>query len=187
MVSKEKWRKIIVGRLKTLDGNEKLEMTKRIHNRLYEQPEWKNAKVIGTTISTQNEIDTSAIIEKAWAEGKQIVVPKCIPKKKQLIFYQISSYDELEVSYFNLREPIPHLVKEILPSEIDLLLVPGVVFEPIGYRIGHGGGYYDRFLHDRNVMTVSLCFNMQVVEGIPKEAHDIPVKKIITENGVILG
>lgn len=186
-MNKKEWRKEILSLLNGIDGTVKKEMAKSLHNFLYEQPEWKTAKVLGTTISTKNEIDTYAIIEKAWEHGKQVVVPKCVPEKKQLSFYQITSFDDLEDSYFNLREPIPHLTRQVSPSQIDLLLVPGVVFDRTGYRIGHGGGYYDRFLKGKNFLTASLCFNLQVINEIPKEVHDIPVKKIITENGVILG
>ena len=72
------------------------------------------------------------------------------------------------------------------PSEVDLIIVPGVAFDKCGYRIGYGGGYYDRFLSNLDHVTkISLAFNMQLIDKIPTDHFDIPVNYIITEKEII--
>ena len=75
-----------------------------------------------------NEVNTYPIIEKAWEEGKKIVVPKCNKGTRTMSFRQISNLNQLETVYMNLREPIPALTEEVNACEIDLLIVPGVAY-----------------------------------------------------------
>ena len=72
-----------------------------------------------------------------------------------------------------------------MPSQIDLLIVPGLAYTQAGYRLGFGGGYYDRFLRDYDGKTISLAFNCQMIPQIDLEEHDLPVSKIITNTEVI--
>ena len=83
-------------------------------------------------------------------------------------------------------EPIVEETTSIKKEVIDLQIVPGVVFSNEGYRIGFGGGYYDRYLTDYNGYTLSLAFECQTGYVIPIETHDIPVRKIYTEKREIL-
>lgn len=145
---------------------------------------WKNASSVGITISQGFEWDTKAIIEAAWNDNKQVSVPKCDPSIKALTFYQLTTYEQLEVVYYNLKEPNPDQSQETEKSTIDLLIVPGLLFDPSGYRIGFGGGYYDRFLTNFPNTTVSLISKGQLVKEIPKEKFDLPVNYLITEDGL---
>jgi len=147
---------------------------------------WKQAKTIGITVSRPPEVDTFQIIPKAWEQGKQVVIPKCLPKTKEMEFRILEKFSQLERVYFNLYEPIVDKTKKVDPNQIDLLIVPGLAFNSSGYRLGFGGGYYDRFLKHYNNETVSLAFPQQLVEEIPVEAHDLPVGKIITSQGVFV-
>lgn len=139
-----------------------------------------DASTIGLTISSFPEVDTWGIIKELWRIGKKVVVPKCTPLDRTMTFYQIQSFDQLERVYMHLLEPNPLLCKEINPKEIDILVVPGIVYNPKGYRIGYGGGYYDRFLTEFKGDTLSLAFEMQVVKDIEYDVFDLPVDKIIT-------
>ncbi|OIK16558.1 5-formyltetrahydrofolate cyclo-ligase [Bacillus sp. MUM 116] len=158
----------------------------KIANRLFDDQDWKNAGVIGITISKEPEVDTYQIIRKAWELGKQVAVPKCLPMEKLLSFRILTEFSQLESVYYGLLEPKVELSKEINPQEIDLLIVPGVVYTKEGYRIGFGGGYYDRFLSNFRGKTTSLAFNIQVVPDFRIEKHDLPVSKIITNKEVII-
>lgn len=155
----------------------------KIRENLFSSSTWKKAKTIGVTVSRGAEWDTSKIMEEGWQLGKKICVPKCYPKEKKLVFYEIDNFEQLEISFYNLKEPIVEKTKVVEKEEIDLLIVPGVVFNENGYRIGFGGGYYDRYLVDFPNDTVSLAWSGQVVESLPVEEHDIAVGKIITEKG----
>ncbi|WNF37765.1 5-formyltetrahydrofolate cyclo-ligase [Bacillaceae bacterium IKA-2] len=151
-----------------------------IKNKLLQSKEWDEATTIGITIATKREIDTIPIIEAGWKQGKQIVVPKCFPKEKKLNFYQINSFLEVEDSFYSLKEPITTLTPFVNKEQIDLVIVPGLIFDKEGYRIGFGGGYYDRYLNGYHNDTIALAFDFQLVDEVPKEAYDIPVRKIIT-------
>lgn len=156
-----------------------------IHNRLYQSEEWLQSDCIAITISTKYEIDTIPIIERAWNEGKKVAVPKCNPQDKTMVFRYLQHFDQLEKVYNDLQEPRELMTEIALNSELDLIIVPGVAFAPNGYRIGFGGGYYDRFLQHYNGLTISLLLPEQLYENIPYEPFDRPVQKLIFPNGVM--
>lgn len=158
----------------------------QIATRLYNDEDWKQAGMIGVTISRRPEVDTLQIIRKAWEQGKQVVVPKCFPKAKKMTFYSISEFSQLTSTFFGLSEPIEAVTQKVASEQIDLLIVPGLAYTKNGYRIGFGGGYYDRYLANFTGKTVSLAFDLQIIPDFTVEQHDIPVAKIITTEKVIL-
>lgn len=160
------------------------EWCQNISEILFSSDSWKQARTIAITISRGREVNTLPIIEQAWNEGKQVVVPKCYPNEKRMEFRIIQSLHELEVVYFGLQEPVIEKTVPWQKDEIDLIIVPGIVFDENGYRIGYGGGYYDRFLEDYKNRTISLAFSLQLMPFVPREDHDIPVHYIITERGM---
>ena len=113
-------------------------------------------------------------------------MPKCENQTRDMDFRIINSYDDLEKVYLDLQEPIIAESESVKKDEIDLQIVPGVVYADNGFRIGFGGGYYDRYLIDFTGDMVSLAFEIQTDQMIPFEDHDIPVQKIFTENGIII-
>lgn len=157
-----------------------------IAKKLYQDPEWLLADTVGITISNPPEVDTYQIIRKAWELGKKVVVPKCDPETKHLHFRKLDHFSQLESVFFGLYEPNPTQTIEMKADEIDLLIVPGLAFTREGYRLGFGGGYYDRFLMDYHRATYSLAFTEQIVDILPIERHDLPVDKIITDEEVVV-
>lgn len=152
---------------------------------LIQMKEWKDAKTIAVTISFGKEVSTNKIIEQAFKEGKTVCVPKCNGKTKEMTFYSFISYNQLQKGYADILEPDP-LKTDYIPShKIDLLIVPGVVFQPSGHRIGYGGGFYDRFLSSFNGKTLSVVFDFQVISSIPIDQYDLPVSKIITNKRIV--
>ncbi|MGE6629312.1 5-formyltetrahydrofolate cyclo-ligase [Bacillus sp. NPDC077027] len=154
-----------------------------VYEHLFQMPEWREAKTIGLTISRGLEVPTAPIIEEAWKEGKMVCVPTCFPKDKQMIFYQYTAQTRMTSGYFGLKEPDPQSSTPVKKDKMDLMVVPGVCFDQKGYRIGYGGGYYDRYLHHYKGVKLALAFSIQVLEEVPKETHDIPVSLIVTEKG----
>lgn len=177
---KKTFRKQILENLSKMEKLQYEQLSSDIALRLYDEPLWKEAKTVGITISRFPEVDTYQIIRKAWEEGKQIVVPKCLPKNREMIFRQIVQFNQLESVYSGLLEPIEAVTKEVPLNHIDLLIVPGVAFTKEGYRLGFGGGYYDRLLLKYNGKKISLAFESQIVSELPIEPHDLPVSKIMT-------
>ncbi|HFK1761935.1 5-formyltetrahydrofolate cyclo-ligase [Bacillus wiedmannii] len=179
-------RKQIIEHMNSLSEERYTTLSEQIAFSLYAQKEWVEAKTIGITLSMENEVNTYPIIEKAWEEGKNVVVPKCNKGTRTMSFRQISNFDQLETVYMNLREPIPALTEEVGADEIDLQIVPGVAYTGRGERIGYGGGYYDRYLVHYKGKTLSLAYSFQMVEHIPVEPFDKNVEKIITEKGTMV-
>lgn len=157
----------------------------RIHDRLIALPEFQRAQIIGVTISAFPEVETRQLIERMWQLGKQVAVPRCKPKTHEMDFYIFTSFEQLEKVYMELLEPVPVLTIAVAPSDIDLMIVPGIVFDELGYRIGYGGGYYDRYLPTFKGATVALCFSSQIVAKVPKDSYDYPIDRIVTEEAII--
>ncbi|MCM3389942.1 5-formyltetrahydrofolate cyclo-ligase [Ureibacillus chungkukjangi] len=152
---------------------------------LFREPSIIKGKTIAITISNKQEVDTKKIIESLWQLKKKVVVPKCNSKDRSMKFYEIEHFNQLENVYMDLQEPNPECTQLVHPEEIDCIIVPGIVFDKKGYRIGYGGGYYDRYLSRFDGMLISLAFNLQVIDDVPKESFDIPVDLLITETETI--
>lgn len=185
-MTKEMTRKSIREQLTSLDEETYNNFSKQIEEQFLKQVANTDITTIGITISSFPEVDTSSIIKQLWAMGKNVVVPKCSPSDRTMVFYQIQHFDQLEQVYMHLLEPNPLLTKEVTPNDIDLLVVPGIVYSREGYRIGYGGGYYDRFLMGYEGNTLSLAFAIQMVKEVESDIYDLPVDQIITPNEIFL-
>src|SRR5690625_1011917 len=180
---KGKLRVKILKQLKALDDKKKSVIEKKLSDRLFQQAFWQHANVIGVTYSTLIEWDTEQIIQQAWKEEKIVVIPKSNQTTKTMDFYQINAWSDLERGYANILEPKETVSKEKMNDCIDLLIVPGLMFDEHGYRLGFGGGFYDRYLADptHHCTLVSLASQFQIVDKLPIDNYDIPVDYIITE------
>lgn len=184
-MDKSRKRKQAINHLKQMTENEKFNIEKKMESHITSSLLWKKAKVIGLTVSKDFEWDTWMLIKQAWEEKKQVVIPKCIPNNKKMNFYMINSASDLILGNFNILEPKVNEEKRVNKNDIDLLIVPGVLFDKQGYRIGFGGGYYDRFLVDYSNATLSMSSEENVINELPKDPYDMSVQHIVTENGFI--
>ncbi|MCH1624932.1 5-formyltetrahydrofolate cyclo-ligase [Fredinandcohnia quinoae] len=185
METKKVLRKEMKEHLQLIDDSFLKIWSKSITEKIITLPEWNHAKTIGITISGKHEVNTEELIKMAWKANRRVVVPKCIPSTKKLVFREITSFSQLEVVFYGLKEPIEDQTKEVDQGDIDLLIVPGLRFTKEGYRLGHGGGYYDRFLTTYEGNTISLAFDIQIIDSLPIETFDLPVQKIITNEQMI--
>jgi len=186
-LNKKSLRKQILENRGRLSEEDLMKYSKNIAEKLYDMNFYKTAKRIMSFISFGDEVNTHDIIKDSINRGKSIVVPITIPDTKELKVSEILGFSELETGYYDILSPKKEFIRFVDPSTIDLILVPGVVFATNGYRVGYGGGYYDRFLSkiDKNVKKIGLAFDLQIVEKVPTEDFDIPVDIIITEKGII--
>lgn len=152
---------------------------------LYKEAYWQEASCIALTISRFPEVDTIPIIHEAWKQGKQVVLPRIKQESKQMDFYLIHHFSQLEETVFGLKEPKPSEATIQTPADIDLMIVPGVAYTKEGYRIGFGGGYYDRYLPSFQGTTVSLLFQEQLVSSLPIETHDQAISHLLVPGGVL--
>ncbi|MFI8685401.1 5-formyltetrahydrofolate cyclo-ligase [Rossellomorea sp. NPDC077527] len=180
-MSKKEQRKSQLQTLKSIDPISYQQKCFQIEQRLFHSSEWKNSQVVAVTVSKPPELDTWNIIKRGWEEGKTVVVPKCLPQKRQLIFYKLSDFHQLEQSYFHLYEPDPDESTSVHNESIQLMIVPGLSYTIKGYRLGFGGGYYDRLLAGFSGTVMSLAFEEQMVDALPVEPFDMKVSTILTE------
>ncbi len=167
--------------LSTMSDNTYHSQSLAIVKKVLQEPYIIEANTIGVTISNKPEVDTFLLIEELWQLGKKVAVPKCHPKTREMSFYAIDSFAQLETVYMHLREPIPERCEFVDANEMDVILVPGVVFDRYGYRIGYGGGYYDRYvLNYKKGKLLSMLFDEQIIDRVPTEEHDCPVDIIVT-------
>lgn len=168
-------------RLNKLSNEEYIERSLIIHEKLLREPSIIEGNTIAITISNFPEVDTHELIQALWKANKRVAVPKCNPDTKEMTFYIFQSFEQLESVYYNLLEPIEELTQKVSKEELDVIIVPGIVFDLNGFRIGFGGGYYDRYLPGFNGHLISLAFHEQVVATVPKQSYDVPVRLIITD------
>ncbi|WP_456278285.1 5-formyltetrahydrofolate cyclo-ligase [Bacillus sp. AK128] len=185
MKTKKELRLEIKSKLQSLSTYEFEQANKRIVEQFFNTESWKKSDSLGLTISRGREIETKTIIERAWAMGKKVAVPKCFPEEKRMSFYFITSNQQLEEVFFGLKEPIPSMTEPASEIDLDLLIVPGICYTKKGYRIGYGGGYYDRYLENYHNSTLSLLMECQLVPKIPIEPHDFSIQQMITEERII--
>src|SRR5690625_4463556 len=182
-MKKSTLRKQILVKLKNINPNKKMNIESELYPSVFQASLWKSANVIGITCSQPFEWNTYPIIEQAWLEKKIVTVPKSYPKTNEMKFFQINNKRQLVKGYANILEPDVHKTIRIDEQKIDLLFVPGLLFDHDGYRIGFGGGYYDRFLQQFTNPTVSLVGDLQMTDKIPRDSFDIPVQYLVKKEG----
>lgn len=131
----------------------------------------------------RNEIAIIRFMEFFLKRPRRLVLPRVDASKKSIQIFEVNNLEcDLELSSWGIKEPKLHL-PQVDPLEIDMILIPGVVFDKNGFRIGYGGGFYDRFLPSTKAYKVGIGFALQVVEQVPKEPWDVQLDALITEQG----
>jgi 5-formyltetrahydrofolate cyclo-ligase len=189
-MDKKAWREMISKEKEDMTWSEWDHLSSSITAKTLLLPEWKRAEKVALYYSVEKEVDTKGILENGWSSGKNMFLPKSEPTTKKLTFFEVKDYGQLQIGAFGIHEPIPEKCRHLDKKELDLVIVPGVVFDTKGYRIGYGGGFYDRFLENNkvhNIPTLSLAFSFQVIDvHLPIDRFDIPVDQIITEEQLIV-
>ncbi len=182
----------------------KKELRRKIQNKRNNLPIWdrkKRSKIIAEKfVSTayyinsnniliyypfRSEIDVTIIIRQALENKKNIILPR-VHNRKLKLFYVDNLKKQLERGTHGIMEPTAGLCRTAKISDIDLVIVPGLVFDKNLNRLGYGGGFYDRLLPliPAEVKKIALCFNIQVVESIPVSEQDIKVDLLITDTNI---
>lgn len=133
----------------------------------------------------KHEINTFEIAIDALSKGKKIAFPRCI-EDNRMVYHYISSLDDLVPGMYGIKEP-----KEDLPlfststTERVVCILPAIVYDKKGYRLGYGKGYYDRFLSDFKGTKAGLIYSEYILDNIPHGKFDLRSDFVITEKGVI--
>ena len=169
---KAELRKKILQEMKTLSQEQKQAMDRVLTEGFLQHPFYQEAKTIATYLSFPHEFQTQELIKK-------VLIPKTYPQRR--MEFVVYDPQQLAKTSFGLLEPQGDL-EVVEPSQIDLIHVPGLAFTTEGYRIGYGGGYYDRYLEHFAGHTMSTIYPCQVQE-FNLENHDIPVQEVLTYEG----
>lgn len=180
MNSKNELRKNFLRSRDSLDVYFRNNSDKLIFDRLINSEIFSESDLILTYVSVRNEVDTRELISYCFRIGKRVAVPYCT--KNEMIFYEISSLDDLEFIQFGI--PTVDISKQsrAIISDNTLCIVPALSFDKYGNRLGYGGGYYDRFFSSKNIKSVGLCREIFLSDFLPSEKHDVRIKLIFTEN-----
>ena len=153
----------------------------RITEALTQLPEYRNAERIMAYADYNHEVITRYIIEQAWKDGKEVAVPKVFGK--DMVFYRLTDFSQLESGYFGIPEPKED--GETVSWEEAMMVMPGVAFDVNCNRVGYGGGFYDRFLEKHpEVCRVAVGFSFQILPEVPTEPTDIRPQVIVTEENI---
>jgi 5-formyltetrahydrofolate cyclo-ligase len=141
------------------------------------------APVVLLTLPFRSEWDTRPLVRLAQDAGMTVVLPRVVPEQRMLRLYAITDLDrDIELGFQDIPEPRT-ACPCIAPDAIAFALVPGVAFDPVGARLGYGGGFYDRLLPllAAGTPVVAGAFETQVVERVPVAPHDLRVDTLVTE------
>ena len=176
---KSELRKQVLQEMKVIPQKQKNTMDRALTDRLLHHPFYQEAKVIATYLSFPHEFQTQGLIDQALRDGKKVMIPKTYPKGR--MEFVVYDPQQLVKTSFGLLEPQGNL-EVVDTSQIDLIHVPGLAFTTEGYRIGYGGGYYDRYLENFAGHSLSTIYPCQVQE-FNSEDHDIPVQEVLIYEG----
>ena len=176
---KAELRKQVLHEMKALSQEKKQAMDRALTERFLNHSFYQDAKVIATYLSFPHEFQTQGLIDQALRDGKQVLIPKTYPQGR--MEFVVYDPQQLVKTSFGLLEPQGDL-EVVDASQIDLIHVPGLAFTTEGYRIGYGGGYYDRYLEHFAGHTMSTIYPCQVQE-FNSENHDIPVQEVLIDEG----
>ena len=170
----------------TLSEQERCVLDNCITQKLLATSEYSEASTVLTYVSVSSEVSTRMIIESALRDGKTVAVPRCLPGHC-LEFVAITSLDQLIAAPFGLLEPpkeLPALTEEQM--DVSICIVPALLVDTKGYRLGYGAGFYDRFLSTYPGKKICLAYQQNLSRtGLPHRTFDVAVDMIITESGVL--
>ena len=170
-------RRVILNKRNRLTKDKIIEKSAIIKEKLFSSHAYKTAKTIMFYVSFGSEVKTDDMITEA-LEEKKVCVP--VTDDHHITPALIESYEDLnKKGKYNI--PEPSVIKKINKDNIDLVIVPGVVFDKENHRIGYGKGYYDKFMKDIKAKKIRLAFDLQLLQIIPKDEWDIRLDKVITE------
>lgn len=150
-------------------------------------PDVQAVRVLHFSLSTGSEVPTDGLVAEAKARGMRVVVPVTLTGERRLILADFEGPEGVAPGPFGIRQPRVGVHPPVDVREVDLVVVPGVAFDPQGTRLGWGAGYYDRLLAEARPSTpiVALAFECQMVPAIPIREHDVRVTMIVTERRTI--
>ena len=181
---KTELRRIFREKRRLMDIHEKDKLDALIFDNFISCSDYAGCDTIFAYVSTASEVDTYGIIHHALAHGKRVAVPLCYPETKGMEYYYIRSEDDLKAGHYGIMEPDISVCEKADDNTHALCIVPGLCFDKDGYRLGYGGGYYDRYLSAHDIIRIGLCYSDNTVDELIRDRYDVCVDKVITEKTI---
>ena len=159
---------------------DKTKKSQMITQNIISSPIFQKASVVMLYRGAKGEVETDVLWQICKEQGKTCVFPKCV-SKTEMIAVLAESEEDFSVSGFGILEPTSD--EAFQKEQIDLIIVPALAFDRNHYRMGYGGGYYDRYLVGYQGVSVGLCFSELLVSSVMPNGWDIPVSFVVTEQG----
>ena len=182
-MTKRQVRTTLLRRLKQQKEDERRRKSAAIQRKVCRLTAFRRAKMVCCYVALPYEVQTWRMIEDMLSKGKRVVIPISQPRTKRLQLSEIRDpASELSPGAFGVWEPVPSARRPVRMDELDLVLVPGLAFDRPGHRLGHGHGYFDRFLArlPKATPTVGLAFRFQLLDRLPRTPHDHAVQSVLT-------
>ncbi len=180
---KKELRSQLLRRRAALGREEKSQIDASAAEAVLQSEAYRSAAVLFIYVSTPEEIDTKTIILNALSAEKTVCVPLC-GARGQMTARKITSLDELRPGAYGIWEP-DEQTPCVRPEEIHLAIIPALACDRMGFRLGYGGGYYDRYLAQCPAVRAALCAEKNLLDKLPVEEHDLPCDYIFTERRVV--
>jgi 5-formyltetrahydrofolate cyclo-ligase len=143
--------------------------------------EYKAAKQIFCYVSMPHEVSTRELLRQILRDGKTLGLPVCDTAVCEMTFYRLDDIKELQSGAYRIPVPPTDAARILVPDEDTLMIVPMLAFDAEGYRLGAGGGYYDRYLAKYPVKTLGICYADQKQTQLPHGEYDKKLARCITE------
>lgn len=185
-MNKKALRSDILERRKEIPAATRAQAPHSILNQLLTMSEFIKAETVSSFVSFRDELDMTPTNEWILANGKILLLPYIDPAQRKMSFYEVRDLSSLQRNDYGILEPDPKVHELFDELNIECVLTPGVAFDANGYRLGYGGGFYDKFFSRIRKTTprIGVAFEIQFVDRLPTEAYDEPVHYLISEKTI---
>lgn len=183
-VDKRQLRKYALGLRRGMSHEARVQESRKLADKLFQTKLYKDSCTVFCYVSVEDEVHTELILSKVLSDEKKLCVPYILDSGSGLMAAaELKSLDMLSPGIFDIPSVKAEDFRQVEPKDIDLIIVPGVAFDLAGHRIGMGGGYYDRFLHQADSTSrMAVAYQCQVFDSLPVEQHDMSVDYLVTGN-----
>jgi 5-formyltetrahydrofolate cyclo-ligase len=148
---------------------------------------YRYADVILMFYPMKAEVDIFPVMEAALATGKRVAFPRCNAEDHTMIFYFVNSMEDFEKGAYGINEPkttLDAFDPDSMETQNVLCLVPAIVYDRRGFRVGYGGGYYDRFFGKTRPASIGVVYEEFILKSVPHGRYDITVDVVVSERGI---
>ena len=181
-MTKGQLRTTVLRQLKQQKEDDRRRRSEAVARKVFRLTAFRRARTVCCYVALPYEVQTWQMIEEMLKRGKRVVVPVAQPRTKRLRLCALRHpRTELARGAFGVWEPQAHAQRPVSPRDVDLVIVPGLAFDRRGHRLGHGHGYFDRFLGriPARIPTVGLAFSFQLLDRLPTAPHDCAVHTVL--------